>query len=675
MSSDPFEALRRLNAQSYEPAKLSVDMSFALNELKTGSIARGSLTQNVSDIHSVSSTIEDLEYTRKARQEVIDAKKTTVPSEDEFDELSECFLRHKLAQVDYQQFIAIAGTLPLKARNYCNNSHFFKSIIDNHGTVSVAFLLSVVKRHIDVARISVDMLSYSIHASEADADVDFNSLVYIREKELEQYIYDTITSFPAINDCLTEDFKPFYVFIVVGLFVFHNANALYLKEMSIKKLVSSHIFSEWIKFCHQSEEYLLDSDEEEDDDQDQGERRQKAYRQSLDAFKYDTENNPFSVHKAYKIYDCYMCLDLDNDGVLGLYDFYRFNGFGTVEPLTKPSASAAKTSEAQEQSQGQVRKQKKKKTVVEKILDESLTTSLLVQQARAPSNATINTNSPAAEILLTNVFVDQLFACGHIAYPAVGMDYKEFLQFYFAFKYKKHIASYHYFWRILMSAKYSHTLTGTYVPDPTAVTHLSRKRLTPEIIRFFYRDVVDKFPEVFGTHDKDGYPNAPPPPADQIISEIYDVISYSIDPSMASSVSNSNTASDSSGFGAAASTILSTNYGSAPDLLRSTAVGPNFTEFCSGNLCSNNNKAHQGYVVIHMLIDLISYKNYEDREYIFQQEQQQDSLLEDPDDDTPVDPNGGTDELPKMDSLRSTQYNAICMRRYKPVPLPPAADN
>jgi len=587
---------------------------------------------------------DDNALLRKSRLEAIDAKKTTIPTEEEFDQLSESFFRHKLSQVDYQQFIAIAGTLPLKARNFCNNSHFFKSIIDNNGTVSVPFLLSIVKRHIDVSRISVDMLSYSIHAE--GAETDFNSLVYIREKELEQYVYDTISSFPVINDCLTEDFKPFYVFIVVGLMVFHNNNSLYLKEMSIKKLVGSHIFSEWIKFCQRSEDYLVDEEEEAQDP--------SAYQQSLDAFKFDMENNPFSVHKAYKIYDCYMCLDLDNDGVLGLYDFYRFNGFGVVEPLQIPPVSAAKAARSKAQAG------RRKKSVVDKIMDESLTTSLLVHQSRSPSNATINTNSPPAEVLLTNVFVDQLFACGHIAYPAVGMDYKEFLQFYFAFKYKKLVASYHYFWRVFMSARYSHAIKGSYVPDPAASSQLSRQRLTPELIRFFYRDVVDKYTEVFGTHDKDGYPNPPPPPVDQIISEVYDVISYGIVPP--------DTSASEKAAGAR-SPVLSANYGSAPDLLRSTAVGPNFTEFCKGNSCSNNNKSHQGHVVVHMLIDLISYKNYEDREYIFQQEQQQDAMLEEKDDDAPVDPNGGSDELPKMDALRSTQYNAICMRRYKPVPL------
>jgi hypothetical protein len=495
-----------------------------------------------------------------------------------------------------------------------------------------------------LSQISLDLLSYSIHA--ADVGADFNPLVYVREKELEQYVYDTLGNFPLINDNLTEEFKPFYVFIVVGLMVFHNSNSLYLKEINIKKLVSSHIFSEWIKFCQRSEEFLVDEEEEA--------RDQSAYQKALDAFKFDTENNPFSVHKAYKIYDCYMCLDLDNDGVLGLYDFYRFNGFFSVEPLQQPPYSAS----------APLSSKKGKKTVVDKILDESLTTSLLVQQSRSPPNATINTNSPAAEILLTNVFVDQLFACGHIAYPAVGMDYKEFLQFYFAFKYKKHIASYHYFWRVLMSAKYSHAITGSYVPNPDASSQLSRQRLTPEIVRFFYRDVVDKYTEVFGTHDKDGYPNPPPPPVDQIISEVYDVISYSIVPPEMSAGSAAAAATASS-----STSVLSVNYGSAPDLLRSTEVGPNFTEFCYGNSCSNNNKLHQGHVVLHMLIDLISYKNYEDREYIFQQEQQQDSMLEEKDEDAPVDPIGGSDELPKMDALRSTQYDAICMRRYKPVPL------
>ena len=65
----------------------------------------------------------------------------------------------------------------------------------------------------------------------------------------------------------------------------------------------------------------------------------------------------------------------------------------------------------------------------------------------------------------------------------------------------------------------------------------------------------------------------------------------------------------------------------------------------------------------------VKYVEYNGREYILQQEAQQDALAEDDSENSPPPSNqSGSDELPKLESLRSTQYSAICMRRYKKIP-------
>lgn len=336
-------------------------------------------------------------------------------------------------------------------------------------------------------------------------------------------------------------------------------------------------------------------------------------------------------------------------------------------------------------------RKKKESSIVNKVINERLThnpflNSPYYRNSRGkpvvnigsnvqPTALTIHMyNNPSIDIVFTPVFIEQLFDCGHIAYPAVGMDFREFLQFYFAFKYKKSTASHQYFWRVLMNASLTvppmelHTnaknldskisTTDELITLKTTNTNKNRsKRLTPAIICFFYRDVLRKFSEVFGTVDGNGYAIPQPPPSDQIVTEIYDVLGYKCD------------------------------YENIPTGVDPGAVipvfgeytGPTFVEFCSSHDMTSNttiskghsNRLHQGHVCISMLIDLVSFKNYEDRESV--------GSLDPP---LPVDPDeiiennhydndvlytiasGEGHILPQKEELRSHQYESIPNRAY-----------
>ena len=533
------------------------------------------------------------EQSLKIKFDLIEERKAMVPSESKYLDLCSNF---------YQQFLAISNNLAPSLKKYCTCSHFMKCVRDNTGSVSVKYLLQLIKRDIELSRSTLSMLSYSIRSRQCS-----NPFVYIRVPELEQIIFDSIsdTSLPLISqglDSCDPSFKPFYVLIVTGLLIFHSNKGLYTAEFNIQKLVTSHIYSEWLKFCDLSNEYYNIHQTLEE--------YQMDMNKLLYQFKYDTFNNPFSIHKAYKLYNSYMALDKDGDGMLNQAELLDMTGFEMIPPLDPMNP------------EDMILIPPSTNSTIDKILDESLTNSLLVLQARSHSTAPINVNSPPTNIMLTNAFVFELFACGHIGFPHLGMDFKEYLQFYFAFKYKRSVSSYHYFWRIFMN------VTETVLPvhkDTTA--QAIKNKLTPAVIGYFYQSMLEKYMEYYG--------NAYFPNIEQMVTEVYDILSYSCMRQDIPDVDNNNC-------------VYENN-------------GPNFHEFCHGNKQSNNNKQHQGYVAIHLLIDVIAYKKYEDRESLAQQEQLVEATLR----------NGDVNDLPAIDDLRSTQYDAIHVRTYKPLELVP----
>ena len=397
--------------------------------------------------------------------------------------------------------------------------------------------------------------------------------------------------------------------------------------------------------------------------------------------------------------------------MISTYDFSRFAGFSQVPPLNAPLFEAPPALRNKF-----ITNKLKESSIVNKVINERLTHNPFLNSPyyrNSRGKTVVNTgsnvqgtahtihmyNNPSLDIVFTPVFIEQLFECGHIAYPACGMDFREYLQFYFAFKYKKSVASHHYFWRILMNASLTvpsmsvhsnastnNTSTTTASTKPntkaslvayeTTNTNKNRsKRLTPAIICYFYRDVLKKFSEVFGTIDHNGYTIPQPPPADQIVTEIYDVLGYKCD---YMGGTGGTMGEKSVAVGSGVVRPVPVDPGSIIPVL-GEYTGPTFNEFCSSHDITSNttinkghsNRLHQGHVCISMLIDLVSFKNYEDRE--------SNGSLEPP---LPVDPDeiiennhydnnvlytiasGDGHILPKREELRSHQYESITSRAY-----------
>lgn len=296
------------------------------------------------DIHSTDNTkgTSSIEREKKINitLDVINLKRREIPTETDYEELLCVFSLCHDTSIDYNKYNEIIRKASLKIRPYCNNK-FVQAMRDDNGCVSIEYILRLVYRHIQLSRYSLDLLEYSIRSTTNQR----NNMTYIHESELETYFYDLISGNTSstemyysigsvsqsqhplgiINMCLTEDFKPYYILIVVGLLFFHQNNSMYTKRLNIEKCVHSSIMSEWYKFCECSYKYIKmlneveqDQSEEDDDDYNFEKEQSLSYDEKLEyliyEFKLETMNSPFSIHKAYQIYESYLNSDVDGDG-------------------------------------------------------------------------------------------------------------------------------------------------------------------------------------------------------------------------------------------------------------------------------------------------------------------------------------------------------------------------
>ena len=117
---------------------------------------------------------------------------------------------------------------------------------------------------------------------------------YLREQDLEYYIFDQISTLPQLAR-LERDFYPYYVFTAVRKFLFF-LDPLRKGMVSIKDIVKSPILREF-------NELRSVSVDDESSDQDW-----------------------FSSRAALKVYATYLNLDVDHNGMLSKEEFSNYNG-------------------------------------------------------------------------------------------------------------------------------------------------------------------------------------------------------------------------------------------------------------------------------------------------------------------------------------------------------------
>jgi len=126
-------------------------------------------------------------------------------------------------RINYNSFLNISAILPAKCRHFFSASTFLKFDRDEFGRIDiVAFFHSIVRK--------VNLFQTRIQISLYDSIGNG----YLREKDLENYIFELIPTFPQLQT-LQENFYPFYVITAVRKFFFfldpNRTGKIYIKNI------------------------------------------------------------------------------------------------------------------------------------------------------------------------------------------------------------------------------------------------------------------------------------------------------------------------------------------------------------------------------------------------------------------------------------------------------------
>jgi serine/threonine-protein phosphatase 2A regulatory subunit B'' len=190
-------------------------------------------------------------------------------------------------RINYNSFLNISAILPAKCRHFFSASTFLKFDRDEFGRIDiVAFFHSIVRK--------VNLFQTRIQISLYDSIGNG----YLREKDLENYIFELIPTFPQLQT-LQENFYPFYVITAVRKFFFF-LDPKRTGKIYIKNILTSPILAELY------------------------EMRQERVNPE------DLAQNWFSVHSAMRVYEKYLKLDTDRNGLLRKSELIKY-GWGLSE--------------------------------------------------------------------------------------------------------------------------------------------------------------------------------------------------------------------------------------------------------------------------------------------------------------------------------------------------------
>jgi len=179
--------------------------------------------------------------------------------------------------IDYEGFAKIGEELAKKGerfRQFFTPSTFLKFPRDKHGRIAIGLFYTFVVRKVNIRQTRW-------HVSQYDA----LGCGYLREKDMENFIFELIPTLPRLN-YLQEEFYPFYVFTAVRRFFFF-LDPKRTGRIRIRDLLSSQIIIELYELRQED---------------------------PLDAF--EAESNWFSMQSALKVYGDYLELDADQNGML-----------------------------------------------------------------------------------------------------------------------------------------------------------------------------------------------------------------------------------------------------------------------------------------------------------------------------------------------------------------------
>mmetsp|Transcript_80826 Transcript_80826/g.208101 ORF Transcript_80826/g.208101 Transcript_80826/m.208101 type:complete len:497 (+) Transcript_80826:59-1549(+) len=187
--------------------------------------------------------------------------------------------------IDYDGFRKIGRELAKRGdrfRQFFIPSTFLKFPRDQNGCIAIDPFFTFVVRKVNIKQTRVYLSHY-----------DVLGCGYLREKDMENFIFELIPTLPQLNS-LQEEFYPFYVFTAVRKFFFF-LDPKRTGRVRIRDLLSSPII---IELYELRQEQRLGASE--------------------------AESNWFSMQSALRVYGAYLELDVDQNGMLSKNELSRY---------------------------------------------------------------------------------------------------------------------------------------------------------------------------------------------------------------------------------------------------------------------------------------------------------------------------------------------------------------
>ena len=102
-------------------------------------------------------------------------------------------------RMNYDQFCIVASKLPTKYRQFFQPSVFLKCDRDEYGRIEIVPFFHYIVRKVNLHQTRIQISLY-----------DSAGYGYLKEKDLENFIFELIPSFPQLSS-LQENFYPFYI--------------------------------------------------------------------------------------------------------------------------------------------------------------------------------------------------------------------------------------------------------------------------------------------------------------------------------------------------------------------------------------------------------------------------------------------------------------------------------
>jgi serine/threonine-protein phosphatase 2A regulatory subunit B'' len=185
-------------------------------------------------------------------------------------------------RINYDQFIYVSTSLPGKCQQFFSSSTFLKFERDEYGRIEIVPFFHYVVRKVNLFQTRIQISLY-----------DAAGYGYLREKDLENYIFELMPTFPQLEK-LQEAFYPFYVITAVRKFFFY-LDPKRTGKIMIKDMLTSPILAELYEL--------------------------KSQNMSLE----DALGNWFSVQSSLRVYDNYLRLDQDRNGMLKKEELARYS--------------------------------------------------------------------------------------------------------------------------------------------------------------------------------------------------------------------------------------------------------------------------------------------------------------------------------------------------------------